>query len=72
MTEEKQCTAGEELWGLIETPQGEGFVSDVVTELPDEEVFIYARRALYFAEQAARRLRRFLNKHDELLGERNP
>lgn len=57
---------GEQIWQLIEEPQGYGFVSDAIEDMPDEEAFAIARGALRHTEQAALRLRQFLTKHKQL------
>ena len=56
---------GRELWRQVEEPQGFAFISDLVKEIPDEEVLRIASGALYYTEETAKILRRFLKKYDQ-------
>jgi len=54
----------DELFALVQADQGFAFISDDDAKIPDEEVLNRARGALYYTERVARKLRKFIKKHE--------
>lgn len=58
---------GSEVFGLVQDAQGKGFISDGIEGLSDRKQFFGAVRGhLHHTERAAKIIRKFLCKHNEL------
>ena len=56
---------GEILWERIETAEGYSYISDAVAFMPDKEVIVVARAALYFALKVVDILKAFIKEYGE-------
>lgn len=61
----KQKDIGKELVILVESDLGYAHISDGIEGLPRERVLAIARGSLKHVESAARKLRKFIQKHEE-------
>ena len=64
-TEQRRCAVptGTALFEAVQSAQGSAFISDAIEDATPEQVMERARTSLYWTNETAKILRRFIKRH---------